>query len=1561
MDSGNLIVRAVKGTQVYEILPVHATINDFPPAMTNDYVPWLDIEANIVEWRPLCHFWTNESYRWYLRLGNTGHRHLGHGSSVRLVDQDSPTAMAVAALLAPLEFAAHIHVSWDSDANTLNVHLPRLKLDFFLTWRDADLRSKQYRGMVIDKDQEFGTLTGLSNKLVLKHEVNGSRNVIIPAGNITWGRTDNHVHVKIYSGSALHVPYHCYRIDPQLGRLVDNGTLGAKLFRCYLHALTAHCLPDELTGLTGTEQALQILSEASTLSQTAPTNADLDLLKKIADLTPERTFYPTHLRVMQQVKWSNLPTLSQHASFWTLVNFFCESIRQLSYFQTDQHTIMGKFTPRDRERHLLDRASIRNSYCYIDGFGGDNHTVAMDSTYRARDVPLNSDREARALRTAKLVDQWSDKLCISSSLLQAVKDWNEPIKGEGHSSNCALKLGYNTQWLAESVDIFPGRFLAIWCKLSQSRREKDAYEIMFFLCTLSYSGRINQRFVETLLALATSTELRCMQQPHYWNFTLKDGTSPDRSTLAEIAESASKKYDQCPEIHLPQLLLETEESFRNRRMDQYKANSDKAIERFLDDLVSQWPVFEVQNPAGDDLATYMYVTTAMESTRKKFASWYANFQLENFIERAQNILNSLTSDNLRAEKYIPDYPKDKYSAKQAYVRFDDFLRNPPPRLALTNADQFLPRLKPTVAKAEAGSSLDSLLTKLSEEATKRYEIDYAADITSSLKAFRGSQRTPQSLIELTVAERQLLTEKYLSQCQSQVDNYYAAIVDALWSNSQPAQVAVAAQLSPRLSPICLLRKLSGVDAEKLTTKWKNPLLEYALAISQLQRAQRILNCVNSDSDMVCEVENRGHEGWDPQAYPEWVLLEVENNFLIRPVQARIAQQMISPPSGRNSVMQLNMGEGKSSVIVPIVAATLADRKKLARVVVLKPLVKQMFPLLANKLGGLLGRRIYQIQVSRDLRPDTQQCSLIRNLYDECRRNAGILLVQPEHILSFELMGLDQLLAGRTELGNALIGTQQWLNQTSRDILDESDEILSVKFELIYTMGGQNNLEFSPQRWKIVQQVLGLANKSAEDVARNLPRGIEVRPVCSGFKLNKIRLLHDGAGQKLLESVAHSICDSGIPGLPVWNFSPKKKNQLFQFLTDINLSKDNAPLVNMVLHDENARNILLLLRGLLAGGILTFVLAQKRWRVNYGLDLRRSMLAVPYRAKDTPATRAEFSHPDVTLTLTCLTYYYCGLYEDQMYKAFERLAASDNADEEYGLWVADSTDLPGACRQLKGVNLKDRKQCHDQLFPALRFSKSAIDFYLSQVVFPSEMKEFPEKLSSSGWNIARKKIHPTTGFSGTKDSKYLLPLSISQAELDDQIHTNAMQLDCILREENTVQPLMTPYESLDAKTLLELVARCEPPVRVILDAGAQVLELQNEEVAKQWLALAPSAQAVVYFDERNELSVLSREGFKVALAMSPFIGQMDQCLIYLDEAHTRGTDLALPTDYRAAVTLGPGLTKDRLVQGESPKRAPFYIFYADDSISMYANAEVRPRAVGDVLRFSRHTPKNTQLQ
>jgi len=112
-------------------------------------------------------------------------------------------------------------------------------------------------------------------------------------------------------------------------------------------------------------------------------------------------------------------------------------------------------------------------------------------------------------------------------------------------------------------------------------------------------------------------------------------------------------------------------------------------------------------------------------------------------------------------------------------------------------------------------------------------------------------------------------------------------------------------------------------------------------------------------------------------------------------------------------------------------------------------------MLVSKLGGLLNRRIYHMPFSRALKLSVSQANMIGEIYNDCMASRGVMLVQPEHILSFKLMGIECLLSGQPDLGRSLLRTQQFFDDRSRDIVDESDENFSVKFELVYTMGEYN--------------------------------------------------------------------------------------------------------------------------------------------------------------------------------------------------------------------------------------------------------------------------------------------------------------------------------------------------------------------------------------------------------------------------------------------------------------------------------------------------------------------------
>jgi hypothetical protein len=163
-------------------------------------------------------------------------------------------------------------------------------------------------------------------------------------------------------------------------------------------------------------------------------------------------------------------------------------------------------------------------------------------------------------------------------------------------------------------------------------------------------------------------------------------------------------------------------------------------------------------------------------------------------------------------------------------------------------------------------------------------------------------------------------------------------------------------------------------------------------------------------------------------------------------------------------------------------------------------------------------------------------------------------------------------------------------------------------------------------------------------------------------------------------------------------------------------------------------------------------------------------------------------------------------------------------------------------------------------------------------------------------------------------------------------------------------------SSDAEALIKLVVGLEPPTRVILDVGAQILVLSNLEVVEAWLKMMPDdthTQAVVFVNDSDELCVVDRTGLVELLQISPYGKQLETCLVFFDEAHTRGIDLRLPLHYRAAVTLGAGVTKDKLAQGKYPTITTF-MFSANSLHSMHADAQIGQRTVHSLLHLTRNT-------
>lgn len=264
----------------------------------------------------------------------------------------------------------------------------------------------------------------------------------------------------------------------------------------------------------------------------------------------------------------------------------------------------------------------------------------------------------------------------------------------------------------------------------------------------------------------------------------------------------------------------------------------------------------------------------------------------------------------------------------------------------------------------------------------------------------------------------------------------------------------------------------------------------------------------------------------------------------------------------------------------------------------------------------------------------------------------------------------------------------------------------------------------------------------------------------------------------------------------------------------------------------------------------------------------------------------------------------------------------------------------------------------------------VNFYLNNFVFPQYAKTFSVKLQASGWNLfpPQTKGVRVTGFSGTNDTRHQLPMLVKQADPPELAHTNAEVPYYLMAQRNREYVRMTRgtgprWTEIDLiKHLVNpqnvnmAANRHEDRIRILIDAGAQVLEHSNRDFAKAWLDEDIDAAAAVYFDDDHRAWVLYRTGSRTPLLASPFADTLDRCVVYLDESHCRGTDLKLPVHGKAALTLGQHLTKDALVQAAMRLR----LLGQSQSVTFYSPPEVHQSILDRLNRSETFRPDSAAV-
>ncbi|KAG6811340.1 hypothetical protein H0H92_007885 [Tricholoma furcatifolium] len=1455
-------------------------------SFVNEYAHWMHLSTTLttgyIEFHPLTAVWNPSEVNWRLEFPNDLSRGVMMGDNgASMLDRRSKTFQMISRHLEPLDAPDHLHVMLDA-AGTLTAHLARYNMSFFVNGH-KELECLTIRDMVVDSNQSCGAMFGLQNQLLLRGKslrntrirAPGSRCCIIPFGKAEVSNT--RVTVSRRGGVQK---YFVYQLDTTLGQL-NGTTFLSDIYKIYLHACTSYPLPDDLTGRTGIEEALYEVDSARFLSFLELGTEDAAVLRYIADLTPNLQWYPSHHhRTMQISHWKDFGFLSQHPALVSRVKVIFRYHQQLSSMGMGiVHDTSAATTETDS--HLLARLDSRTTGLYASGRQSAPHY--SDMVYSGRQPCRASDD---TIKLTADVSAYVHSIATIDSLHTITNLWDElQLIQRLHND----EIHSYAEFICPNLSLL---FLPLY-KAIQRGQQSESFisKLAIILAIMVYTSdnpRV-KKLVPTFITFARFPEFRTISPPsaNYYDLTL--GVSPDFQVITKCL----MQFKLPPPTDLP-IRRDTENDFEyDQRHDKYWASAlGEQVDGFVRILIQQWPCKTPSIPLDQQARAKFYLldlpSPDLESEiNQLFVAWFDNKQLQEFVNELQPILDRV---HLSHDPSIP--------------RTVELYKVPPSICA---------------------ESLQAIVEQFSQSSQVLQRV-YGSALVGSLKSYLDRRIQDQRPQRFRTMSNFLLENDYEIR-RREFWNFHQLLEITLHPKT-PLEVAeFLAGQRPIPTVRTLLTSILSKDSAQTTVPhtWQSAGKMLAQRLVRLQRARRVILFQASGrwEDLSKELDNADFESTISFTNSEWLLIQIASDFTVRSVQNHVAQEMISPRSERNSLTQLNMGEGKSAVIVPLVSSSLSDGKKLVRVVTLKSLAKQMFNLLVHRLSGLANRRIFYLPFSRDFTANPSNLNQLHSLYETCVNEKGILLVQPEHILSFRLMGIDLATGSHGNAGKILLESHRWLMSVSRDILDESDEILRANYQLVYTSGIQQPMDGHPDRWTIIQEVIGYAQKHAVILRPTYESGLDVQRT-GEIGCPIVRILSDDAGEALIDSVVSEVLSNDRLKLMPSHLCLAASD----FITCRRSSATAFKRLKSFLQESSTWKYLLLYRGLLGRGLLQFVLREKRWRVDYGLDTSRTLLAVPYRAKDLPSLRSDFGHPDVALLLTCLSYYNGGLTESQLDKCFELLFKLDDPPLVYNQWVSGrGAEIPHLFRDLKGINLDDAHQRKTVLGPLFLKNKAVIDFYLSKVVFPRYAKEFPKRLATSSWDLAEIKTHVTTGFSGTNDNRYLLPTSIEQDDATTvgendafgQHATNAKVLDILLQAENDNYFCLQPEGSRDNESptgsdYLHLLVKQNPPVRVLLDVGAQMLDMQSDDLASKWLSLVPEIQAVVFFDKRDELVVMSRGNHIEKFEVSEYNRKLDNCAIYLDDAHTRGTDLKLPIYFRAVVTLGPKLTKDRLVQG-----------------------------------------------
>lgn len=836
-----------------------------------------------------------------------------------------------------------------------------------------------------------------------------------------------------------------------------------------------------------------------------------------------------------------------------------------------------------------------------------------------------------------------------------------------------------------------------------------------------------------------------------------------------------------------------------------------------------------------------------------------------------------------------------------------------------------------------------------QQSEKQISQQYVKELEKSWELYFGLDQYEVNCGDLTFRIQLLQIENEVKSSRSALEEFLIFYIGPPSHNA--FLLRSLANLEATVQPIDLLK----IAAKTLSIDQFNPILTqtdqdtlysgivtwmlYCVLEDKLDRIARLI-ITGENELLVLELFNMRE--WDPFEHTSWLIFEVEQRLQIRHVQYLVTKYLLEHPC---DIVQLNMGEGKTRIILPMLFLEYGKQKEsIVRLNILTELFGEAFLYLHRVMcGSVFHKRLFLFPFNREIVLTEPRIAFLTHQLNFCKSTGGCILVAPEHRNSLLLKYQEMRI--KSPDSPLLLALERFISSFNYiDIFDESDELLSNKRQLIYALGDYHHLPGGISRWNAIQGIALLIFRDG-DVRKLLgtPQVSVVKswvPSSSGSFID-IRLIPGVDLDNILHSLLRLLASKVLDDPPyefLWlkrysseNVAKTKdiqrdRDALITYMTQPRVGKKLQAKIQSIVDNQiesiKCMEDVLAFRGLLAYGNFMHCL-QRRHNVNYGIKKPgKKQMAVPYRAAHTPAERAEFAHPDIALIYTIFSYYYIGLDEGQFEQAMRRLLSrpTNVQKHEFSSWYKISSEAYSGSVSIDSPEMIDlsNKGQFQQLFHWYRYNMNTVFYWLINFVFPNETQQYPDRLIATSWNIADNHSNNVIGFSGTDGNKLLLPLQVKQVHATESLEaTNGLMLHSITKNPEYVDIATSGTDSSQGVGHQIVLYAIKQGINVIIDTGALLSGLKNEEFADFILRYLPDhslgLSAVTYFNSsKNKWCVKDRQGRHWALESSP-IREIDT-FVFFDESRCRGADMKLSPRAVAIVTVGPRQNKDKTCQG-----------------------------------------------